>query len=55
MDIQTVLSEADVAFGLLTCDYAARLLLYSFHVLMFIWLFIAPLPVAHELDKSWVL
>ena len=33
-DGQTVLLEPDVPLGLLTCDYAARLDLYLFHLLM---------------------
>jgi hypothetical protein len=47
-DVQTVLLEPDVAFGLLTCEYAATLDLYLVHVLMPMYHFIAPLLVAHR-------
>ena len=46
MDPQTVLLALDVALNLLTCDYAASLHSYSFHVLMLMCHLISP-PVAH--------
>jgi hypothetical protein len=36
-----------MAFGLIACDYGARLDLYSFHVLMLMCDSIVPLLVAH--------
>ena len=46
MDPQTVLLALEVALSLLTCDYAASLHSYSFHILVIMCYLIAP-PVAH--------
>ena len=59
-DTQALLLGLDVALGPLTCDYAARLHLYSSHVLIPMGLCIAPLPVARGplaslRNRSWVL